>query len=142
MNRCHTEIVSNLIESYRNDNYEENLYLIKEKIYKNGYIRPLKTELSPYKEDPTIKDIVNRIYGDSHELEVYLSRRFPDYSFYITRFPYNYGMFLVDMMEEVYKSTHTEYYYTQFTIDADFVTLRKNWPLVAQQVGRIIKERK
>lgn len=37
MNRCHTEIVSKMIDSYRNDNYEENLYLISDE-YMRGYL--------------------------------------------------------------------------------------------------------
>ena len=141
MKRCYTEIVSKMIDSYRNDNYEENLYLIKEKIYKDGSIRPLKNELSPYKEDPMIKDIVYRKYGDPGELEAYLSRRFPGYSFYITRFRYNYGMFLIDITEEVYKSTHTEYYSTQFVVDADQVTLKENWHSIVAHIRRIINEK-
>jgi len=142
MQRCHTETISKLIESYRDENYEENVYLIKEQIYKEGIIRPLKTELSPYKEDPKIKDIVYRRYGEPGELEAYLSRRFPGYSFYITRFRYNYGMFLIDMMEELYKSTHTEHYSTQFVVDADTVTLKENWHSVVAKVREILKERK
>lgn len=127
----YTEITSKLIESYRNDLYEENVYLIKETIYKDGFIRELKNEQSPYKEDPIVKYYSERTYYSPEELEVHLNRCFPDCDIYVNRINGEWRFFNIKVIRRGISR--------EFKVYHQYINDRKSWALIRQQTRNLIE---